>query len=79
MADFTWLLAARLIAGAAAAGVSPSVYALVGSSGPPDRRATWLAIVVSGLLMSLSFGAPIGVLVGASHRLADRLCRASGR
>jgi predicted MFS family arabinose efflux permease len=63
--NLTWLLASRLLAGAAAAGVSPSVYALVGGSAPSDRRATWLAIVVSGLLMSLSFGAPIGALTGA--------------
>lgn len=63
---FIWLLAARLTAGAAAAGVTPSVYALVGSGAPPHKRATWLAIVVSGLLMSLSFGAPLGVLTGAS-------------
>jgi predicted MFS family arabinose efflux permease len=61
-----WLLAARLFAGAAAAGVSPSVYALVGRSAPSARRATSLAIVVSGLLMSLSFGAPIGALLAAS-------------
>jgi predicted MFS family arabinose efflux permease len=64
--NFTWLLAARIFAGAAAAGVSPSIYALAGSSAPPDRRATRLAIVVSGLLVSLSFGAPIGLLVAAS-------------
>jgi predicted MFS family arabinose efflux permease len=63
--NLNWLLAARLLAGAAAAGVSPSVYALVGGSAPSDRRATWLAIVVSGLLMSLSFSAPIGALTGA--------------
>ena len=64
--NFAWLLAARLAAGATAAGVTPSVYALVGSGAPSDKRATWLAVVVSGLLMSLSFGAPIGVLAGAS-------------
>src|SRR5271155_1059139 len=64
--DFTWLLAARIVAGAAAAGVSPSVYALTGSSAPPARRATRLAIVVSGLLMSLSLGTPIGLLTAAS-------------
>jgi predicted MFS family arabinose efflux permease len=64
-ANFTWLLAARLSAGAAAAGVSPSLYALVSSLAPPDRRATWLARVVSGLLVSLSLGAPIGGLAGA--------------
>ena len=64
--DFTWLLAARIVAGATAAGVSPSVYALAGSSAPPARRGTRLAIVVSGLLMSLSLGAPIGLLAAAS-------------
>jgi len=64
--DFTWLLASRTVAGAAAAGVSPSLYALAGSSAPPERRATRLAIVVSGLLMSLSFGTPIGLLTAAS-------------
>src|SRR5438270_12649269 len=64
--DFTWLLATRIVAGAAAAGVSPSIYSLAGSSAPPERRATRLAIVVSGLLMSLSFGPPIGLLTAAS-------------
>ena len=69
--NFTWLLAARLFAGAAAAGVSPSLYALVSGLAPPDRRATRLALVVSGLLVSLSFGAPIGGLVGASFGWAN--------
>jgi predicted MFS family arabinose efflux permease len=64
--NFTWLLATRFVAGAAAAGVSPSIYALVGSSGPSKRRATRLAVVVSGLLMSLSFGTPLGLLTAAS-------------
>jgi predicted MFS family arabinose efflux permease len=64
--NFAWLLSARLIAGAAAAGVSPSLYALVSGLAPPERRATWLALVVSGLLVSLSLGAPIGGLAGAS-------------
>jgi predicted MFS family arabinose efflux permease len=60
--DFGWLLVARIAAGAAAAGVSPSLYALTGSTAPPEQRASRLAIVVSGLLMSLSLGAPIGLL-----------------
>jgi predicted MFS family arabinose efflux permease len=68
--NFTWLLVTRIAAGAAAAGVSPSVYALVGSSAPPEQRATRLAIVVSGLLMSLSFGTPIGLLTAASLGLS---------
>src|ERR1700756_642625 len=63
-ADLPSLLAVRLFAGAAAAGVSPSIYALVGSAAPPERRATWLALVVSGLLVSLAVGASAGALVG---------------
>jgi predicted MFS family arabinose efflux permease len=63
--NFASLLAARLLAGAAAAGVSPSLYALVSAIAPSDRRATWLALVVSGLLVSLSLGAPMGGLAGA--------------
>jgi predicted MFS family arabinose efflux permease len=61
-----WLLAARIIAGATTAGVSPAVYALVGEAAPPARRASWMALAVSGLLCSLSFGAPLGALIGAS-------------
>ncbi len=63
-ANLPSLLAVRLFAGAAAAGVSPSIYALVGSAAPPDRRATWLALVVSGLLVSLAMGASAGGLMG---------------
>lgn len=65
-ASLTWLLAARVVAGIAAAGVTPSIYALVSSAAPPERRATWMAVVVSGLLVSLALGAPIGAWAGAS-------------
>jgi predicted MFS family arabinose efflux permease len=65
-ANLPCLLAARLLSGAVAVGVSPSVYALVAGIAPLDRRATWLAVVVSGLLVSLSIGAPIGGVAGAS-------------
>lgn len=58
-------LIARLLSGAAAAGVSPSVYALTGSAAPPAQRATWMALVVSGLLVSLALGASTGALVAA--------------
>lgn len=59
------LLVGRIVAGATAAGVSPSVYALVGGAAPPDRRASWMALVVSGLLLSLALGAPLGAWAGA--------------
>src|SRR6266704_3606605 len=59
------LLAARVVAGAAAAAVSPSVYAMVAGAAPPEQRASWMALVVSGLLVSLALGAPIGAWAGA--------------
>ena len=61
-----FLLVARITAGAAAAAVSPSVYALVAGAAPPERRASWMALVVSGLLVSLAVGAPIGAWAGAA-------------
>jgi predicted MFS family arabinose efflux permease len=64
--NFPWLLALRLFTGTAAAGISPSIYALVGDAAPPDRRATWLALTVSGLLVSLALGASPAALVGAT-------------
>src|SRR3954453_7306243 len=64
--NFVLMLAARIVAGAAAAAVSPSVYALVASAAAPERRASWLALVVSGLLVSVGLGAPIGAWGGAS-------------
>jgi predicted MFS family arabinose efflux permease len=62
--DLHLLLLARVFTGAAAAGVSPSIYALVGNAAAPERRATCLSIVVSGLLLSLAIGASTGALVG---------------
>jgi len=60
------LLAVRICAGASAAGISPSIYALVGQSAPPDRRGTWLAVAASGLLVSLALGASTGAIAAAS-------------
>ena len=64
--DFPCLLALRLLAGAAAAGISPSIYALVGDAAPPQQRGTWLALTVSGLLVSLALGASPAALVGVT-------------
>jgi predicted MFS family arabinose efflux permease len=64
-ANLSALLVVRLLAGLAAAGISPSIYALIGGAAPADRRATWLALVVSGLLVSLAIGASAGGLIGA--------------
>jgi predicted MFS family arabinose efflux permease len=59
----TAMTAARLLCGIAAAGVTPSIYVLAGSSAPAGHRGTWIAIVLTGLLSSLPLGAPIGAMV----------------
>lgn len=64
---FGFLVASRIAAGIAAAGVTPLIYAGVGDAAPPARRATWMAIAVSGLLLALSLGAPLGALLGAAY------------
>src|ERR1700676_3312451 len=57
------MLAVRLLCGIAAAGVTPSIYVLAGTSAPSGRRGTWIAIVLTGLLSSLPLGAPLGAAV----------------
>jgi predicted MFS family arabinose efflux permease len=59
------LLIARAVAGFAASGITPSVYGMVGSGAPAGRRATWLSIVTSGLLLALATGAPAGSLTAS--------------
>ncbi|MBV8994201.1 MAG: MFS transporter, partial [Pseudonocardiales bacterium] len=63
---FAVLIIARVLTGAAAAAVTPSVYALTGQYAPSGRRGGWLAIVGAGLLISLATGAPIGSLTAAA-------------
>jgi predicted MFS family arabinose efflux permease len=60
------LLIARAIAGLAASGITPSVYALISASAPPERRGSWLSVVTSGLLIAVATGAPAGALIGAA-------------
>ncbi len=64
--SFAWFLAARILAGAGAAGISPAIYAVIGDAAPPERRASWMAVVVSGLLSALAAGAPIGTMAAAA-------------
>jgi predicted MFS family arabinose efflux permease len=64
--SFAVLLGARAMAGLAASGITPSVYALVSATAPPAARATWLAIVTSGLLIALIVGAPAGSLLASA-------------
>jgi predicted MFS family arabinose efflux permease len=64
--NFTWFVLSRAVAGASAAGVSPLVYADVGEAAPVPHRTTWMAIAVSGVLLALSVGAPLGLLIGAA-------------
>ena len=64
-ADFHQLLIARLACGLFAGGVTPSVYALVSDAAPPNRRGTWMALAVTGLLSALPLGASAGTWAGS--------------
>lgn len=64
---FEALIAVRVMTGLAACAITPSIYAMVGSMAPPGRRASWLAITVSGLLTALSLGAPLATLAAAAY------------
>jgi predicted MFS family arabinose efflux permease len=59
------LLLSRMLAGWAAASVSPIIYALTAECTEPARRASRLALISSGLVIALIFGAPVGLLLGA--------------
>jgi len=63
---FPLFLVARLIAGAAAGAITPSVYAVTSDMAPDRERGAWLAIVGSGVFTALWSSAPAGAL------LADR-------
>ena len=64
--SFVALVLTRAAAGFSAAAIAPSVYAATGDMVTPARRATWLAVVGSGLLLALTFGAPLGGVLAAS-------------
>lgn len=61
--SFTWLILSRILAGLSVASITPLIYAIIGDIAPPNRRGTWLSIVVSGHLTALWAGAPFGTLL----------------
>ena len=58
------LVISRVLAGVAAAAISPMVYALTAERAAPTQRTSRLALVNSGLVISLALGAPLGLLIG---------------
>lgn len=63
--NFPMLLASRMLAGLAAASVSPLLYALTAERSEPTQRASNLALINSGLVIALMMGAPLGLLMGS--------------
>jgi predicted MFS family arabinose efflux permease len=57
------LIISRIFAGLSVASITPLVYAIIGDTALPERRGAWLSVVVSGHLMALWAGAPIGTLL----------------
>ncbi|MFI9504594.1 MFS transporter [Nocardia sp. NPDC052566] len=63
--SFWLLLILRVLAAAAAATCVPSMFALVSTLAPPERRSAYIGIVSAGIVGALALGVPIGTL-GAS-------------
>jgi MFS transporter, DHA1 family, purine base/nucleoside efflux pump len=63
VSSFLWLIVSRILAGLSVASITPLIYAIIGDIAPPNRRGTWLSIVVSGHLTALWAGAPLGALL----------------
>ncbi|MEC0128445.1 MFS transporter [Paenibacillus pabuli] len=61
--SFLWLIISRILAGLSVASITPLIYAIISDIAPPNRRGTWLSIVVSGHLTGLWAGAPFGTLL----------------
>jgi len=62
--DLFHLTASRVLAGLAAASITPMLYALTAARAAPAARAGTLALVNSGLVLALAAGAPIGLAIG---------------
>ncbi len=62
--DLLRLTVSRVLAGFAAAAISPVLYALTADRAAPAQRASRLALVNSGLVISLCLGAPLGLVIG---------------
>lgn len=65
--SFPALIAARILAGLAAALYTPSAYALAVSLAPAERRGRALSTVLFGISSSTLVGVPLGTVIG--HRL----------
>lgn len=61
---FAVTLALRVLAGLAAAAVSPTAMAMAGMSAPPGHDGRYLAVVTAGLTVALFTGVPFGALLG---------------
>lgn len=61
---FTFLIAARVLAGLSGGLFIPTAYALAAGLAPPERRGAALSIIAFGITGAIVAGVPIGILVG---------------
>jgi predicted MFS family arabinose efflux permease len=64
--NFETLIAARIVAGLAAAIYSPTAYTIASTMASPAQRGAALAAVILGLSSSALIGVPLGVAIGSA-------------
>lgn len=64
--DYHWLLAARLLTAVSHAGFFGCATLLARDLAPPHRRASAMALVISGLTVANVLGVPLGAWIGQS-------------
>ena len=71
---FVVTLVLRIVAGLAAAAVSPTAMAIAATAAPPGREGRYLAVVTAGLTVALFTGVPFGALLGNLISWRARSC-----
>ncbi|TVT30612.1 MFS transporter, partial [Amycolatopsis rhizosphaerae] len=62
---YGFALAARVVAAAGAAAITPTASGVAAALAPPERRGSAMSLVTLGLVSSTALGVPLGTLLGS--------------
>ncbi|WP_052428231.1 MFS transporter [Actinopolyspora erythraea] len=65
--NYWTLMAARIVAALAAAGVTSAAFATATAGAPEGRQGSYLSVVTAGMTVALFTGVPLGTLLGGTH------------